>query len=92
MRSQVGLESEGIDGGEESFDGVERGSGNGCVLRHVTSTPRQNRVDGGDTIGRRLREGWRKRRFLEGNDGNCPFFDKRFSRRIRIKLILLTSN
>ena len=60
MRSQVGLESEGIDGGEESFDGVERGSGDGRVLRHVTSTPRQNCVDGGNTIGRRLREGRRE--------------------------------
>lgn len=32
---QVSLKAKGVDSRDESFDGVERGAWNGCILSHV---------------------------------------------------------
>ena len=53
---QIRLESEGVDGRNEGFDGVERRTGNGSVLRHVTTTTRQHSVHGRDAVSWGLRE------------------------------------
>ena len=38
VRAQVCLKAKGVDGREESLDGVQGGPGHRRILRHVTST------------------------------------------------------
>lgn len=35
MSAEISLKAERVDGWDESFDGVERGAWNGCILGHV---------------------------------------------------------
>ena len=55
VRPQVRLEAEGVDGRDEGLDRVEGRAGHGRVLRHVAPAPREDCVDGGDAVGRSLR-------------------------------------
>ena len=38
VRAQVCLKAKGVDGREESLDGVQGGPRHRCILRHMTST------------------------------------------------------
>lgn len=51
---QISLKAKRINGGDESFDGVERGAWDGCILSHMPPAPGQDGVHSGDTIRRGL--------------------------------------
>mmetsp|Transcript_58935 Transcript_58935/g.86253 ORF Transcript_58935/g.86253 Transcript_58935/m.86253 type:complete len:295 (+) Transcript_58935:171-1055(+) len=52
--AEVGLEAEGLDGGQEGLDGVEGRPGLGRVLHHVPAPPGEHGVDGLHGVGRGL--------------------------------------
>lgn len=41
---QIGLKAKRVDGGDESFDGVERGAWDGCILSHVPPETEKQRL------------------------------------------------
>ena len=55
VRPQVRLEAEGVDCRDKGLDRVQGRARHGRVLRHVAPAPREDCVDGGDAVGRSLR-------------------------------------
>lgn len=51
MNADIGLEPKTVDDGDEAFDAVQRGAGDGAVGEDVAAAAREDRVEGGDGVG-----------------------------------------
>lgn len=51
---KISLKAKRVDGWDKSFDGVQRGAWDGCILSHVTPAPGQDSINCRDAICRGL--------------------------------------